>query len=368
VNEDAASSIAVGPDGNPIVTGIRRNGDGTADFLTIKLSSEGGATIWSRAVPGALDGSTERYGWVVVADDGDPIIVNRTWQQGHSDDVVIQRYYAPNGVTRWSTTYASPGGASDVPHGAALDPAGNILIIGNKNGDMLALKVAPVGGSLVWARSWDGGVLGWDEGVCVTTGVSGDVVIGGSCVADPHTFSQDAAVLGLDPASGAIRWTHVVDGGAGMPDAVQALATNPQGDIFAVGFISALQTGEDILSTCYQQELSDAPEVDASVMALSITPNPFRAEAILRVGWGVSAAGYHAGDRGTVRVFDAAGRLVRRLDLVSMCGPTTIAWDGTDEEGNTVAAGMYFVRLDRPGGAATQKLIRLPRSCGRSDQ
>jgi hypothetical protein len=48
-----------------------------------------------------------------------------------------------------------------------------------------------------------------------------------------------------------------------------------------------------------------------------------------------------------VQVFDVAGRLVRSLaDGAFAAGRHQRTWDGTDERGNPVAAGVYFTRLD----------------------
>jgi len=61
-----------------------------------------------------------------------------------------------------------------------------------------------------------------------------------------------------------------------------------------------------------------------------------------------------------VEVVDALGRRVRRLlSGVLGAGPGQVAWDGRDERGGRVAAGIYWARLEAGGEAATRKLIRL---------
>jgi len=50
-------------------------------------------------------------------------------------------------------------------------------------------------------------------------------------------------------------------------------------------------------------------------------------------------------------VFDVRGRIVRRFDdHLAPAGPYAIAWDGRDDRGTAVPAGLYFVA----GHAATQ--------------
>ncbi len=58
-------------------------------------------------------------------------------------------------------------------------------------------------------------------------------------------------------------------------------------------------------------------------------------------------------------VFDAGGRLVRRLDSGSVsAGLHSLDWDGRDDAGAPLAAGIYLVRLVRDSGApATRRFV-----------
>jgi hypothetical protein len=77
-------------------------------------------------------------------------------------------------------------------------------------------------------------------------------------------------------------------------------------------------------------------------------PNPGAGARVLRFGLPASSAV-------TLRVFDAAGRLVRTLENgVLPAGEYRSAWDLTDEDGATVPSGVYFVRL----AAGTQVFSR----------
>jgi flagellar hook assembly protein FlgD len=59
-----------------------------------------------------------------------------------------------------------------------------------------------------------------------------------------------------------------------------------------------------------------------------------------------------------VRVYDANGRLVRRLASVGLAGGShSITWDGRDDLGSSVAAGVYFVVLDADKDRARQKIV-----------
>ena len=58
-----------------------------------------------------------------------------------------------------------------------------------------------------------------------------------------------------------------------------------------------------------------------------------------------------------LKIYDARGRLVRDLvDSPSIGGDQAIRWDGRDEQGHRVAAGIYFARL-RVGGDVSRSPI-----------
>jgi hypothetical protein len=84
-------------------------------------------------------------------------------------------------------------------------------------------------------------------------------------------------------------------------------------------------------------------------------PNPFRERTDIRFSLAAPV-----GVR--LDVHDVAGRLVRRLVDGSSLAPGLHAsvWDGRDERGRAVPAGIYFVRLETADGfRATRKVLRL---------
>jgi len=86
-------------------------------------------------------------------------------------------------------------------------------------------------------------------------------------------------------------------------------------------------------------------------------PNPFN--PVTTIDFSLATAG-----RATIRVYDAAGRVVRTLiDSPVEAGPHTVIWDGTTETGRRAASGVYFVKMESAGHAdafrATRKLVLL---------
>lgn len=69
-----------------------------------------------------------------------------------------------------------------------------------------------------------------------------------------------------------------------------------------------------------------------------------------------------AAGRARLRLYDAGGRLVRVLvDGAVSAGPHSVPWDGRDDRGAPLAAGVYFARLEDGGTGATTKIVLLER-------
>jgi hypothetical protein len=71
---------------------------------------------------------------------------------------------------------------------------------------------------------------------------------------------------------------------------------------------------------------------------------------------------YSIGTAGRVwlGIYDVSGRLRRRLvDGERRAGTESVVWDGTDESGLRLSAGLYFIQLAGPGVRQTRKVILL---------
>ena len=62
----------------------------------------------------------------------------------------------------------------------------------------------------------------------------------------------------------------------------------------------------------------------------------------------------------TLQIVDVAGRSVRRVTLGEAgTGPRTLFWDGRDDRGERVPAGVYRVRAYGPSGGTSRALVRI---------
>jgi len=82
-------------------------------------------------------------------------------------------------------------------------------------------------------------------------------------------------------------------------------------------------------------------------------PNPFGASTVLR--FALPCAGPVR-----VEVLDPQGRRLRRLFAGPLgAGPHEVTWDGRDGQGDAVATGIYWVRIETGSEAATRKVVRM---------
>lgn len=118
----------------------------------------------------------------------------------------------------------------------------------------------------------------------------------------------------------------------------------------------------------YPQEviIAEHPKSEIQSPKLMLSPNPFRNN--LRIGFSIESGSATLCGRNirgqvpTLRIYDSSGRLIRNFSsrLTMDSKPfMTITWDGTDNLGNHLPAGIYFVRLTTEKYQETKKVILL---------
>ena len=94
---------------------------------------------------------------------------------------------------------------------------------------------------------------------------------------------------------------------------------------------------------------------DVRPRLIAATPNPVRSNATTELKFVLPQEG-----PARVSVYDVAGRSVRTLANGPLAaGEHVVRWDGRSGNGRPTAAGVYFVRLETPGGTSTRKLVKL---------
>ena len=118
----------------------------------------------------------------------------------------------------------------------------------------------------------------------------------------------------------------------------------------------------EICRTVYTVVASDVTPVDdvpqpASFALLEARPNPFN--PMTEIGFTLPGMPGQS-HRTRLQVFNARGQLVRTLvDGQLGAGSHQVVWDGRDEAGQIVSAGVYLYRLEAAGQVANGKMVML---------
>jgi hypothetical protein len=140
-----------------------------------------------------------------------------------------------------------------------------------------------------------------------------------------------AAVCACAPGIGVYAVGQTDDGGRAL------LSVEPAG----AGTITLTVTAKNRIPYSASVQVSEVTSVvDAPVTALfQNAPNPFSVSTEIAFALGERAAV-------SISVFDVSGRRVAVLtDGERAAGRHSVRWDGLDDQGQSVAAGTYFVRM-----------------------
>ncbi len=139
----------------------------------------------------------------------------------------------------------------------------------------------------------------------------------------------------------------------GIRDWARDLLGNPGPDgVIAPGFFALRPSGE-LLCPPVGDELvgADGPLPARYSYRLGQNyPNPFRARTTIRF----STKRREAVE---ILVFDAAGRLVKKLNKVAGPGEDGVVWDGTENNGRPVASGVYFYQIRAGNFVGAKRMI-----------
>ena len=89
--------------------------------------------------------------------------------------------------------------------------------------------------------------------------------------------------------------------------------------------------------------VNEAPGTAGNTPSIAGFPNPFISATTLRLA--PSGAG-----RGGIRIFNASGKLVRKLEATD---GSFVVWDGTDDHGHETGPGVYFCEYGSSSLAVT---------------
>ena len=131
-----------------------------------------------------------------------------------------------------------------------------------------------------------------------------------------------------------------------------------------IGSLTAMRLASDTLRTLLEDDFASAPDPVPDPPAppppptfsgrIRARPNPSNAITT------VQFTSWSAGDRVCIELFDVTGRPVRTLlDGPQPAGDGQASWDGRDDQGARVAAGLYFARVRSAGRSGVVRVVRV---------
>ena len=189
---DRAAALAVSPDGAGVyVTGTSDGAgsdpDSAADWATIEYSAATGAAIWSRRYDGP-DHLADAASALAVSPDGSRLYVAGSRETAAGTDAATIAYDGATGATMWRRRYDGTAHLNDAARRLAVSPDGStVFVAGSSEGaatsaDYLTIAYRAGAGTRLWARRYDGPGHSADQtsGVAVSPDGRRVLVTGGS--------------------------------------------------------------------------------------------------------------------------------------------------------------------------------------------
>lgn len=235
---DNAGAVAVDSQGDVIVVGSSLAQYGPSyvyDTTTLKYAPDG-TLLWQQRYHGPGSGFTSAPVDVAIdAADAIYVLANDPGSSGNQDILLIK--YGADGQQQWLRRFDNNWSESAV--GLVIDGAGDVYVAassyyaGNVT-DVVLLKYDPDGDSL-WTRNWHGG-FGTDWPIGLALDPHGNVDVVGNTIAVNAGTNFDWVVLEYDPA-GNLLWTRKLAGALLAPDYSHAMAVAANGDVYATGYL-----------------------------------------------------------------------------------------------------------------------------------
>ncbi len=360
-------------DGKIIIGGITNSTDGQVtgnhgdfDIWILKLNQSGGL-LSKRCYGGSgydeIDVMLQQPSGKIIftgqskSDDGDVI-----GNHGGQDTWVVKLNLTGNIV--WSR--ALGGSADDYGYASIFMKDGNIVsgcfsfsTDGDVNGtgELVSwyVKLNPVNGNTIWSKSSSPAARG---GFGIFPASDGGMVEAGAVGVAGESGTWDVLVSKWN-SNGDIEWTKTFGGSAGdwaaggfeLPSGKMILlcASNS-----ADGDVINAHGDDDIwllkLDECNGERIT-GEESEIKTVLLSSSPNPFSNSTI--ISFSLSQL-----EKISLKIFDITGRIVKTIaDGEMQEGVQQIEWNATDEKGNVVDAGIYFLKLEIGNYSETKKLV-----------
>lgn len=318
-----ATSVAIGPDNNPIVTGYLCNSFGTAFIRTIKYLGGGffggSSVLWAKddfgyAVDNGLGNIlSDTFGQRVVSDGGSNAIVLGEAENPDTDsDIYLVRYDGLTGAKTYASVFPGDQGSTDLGVGLAQDGNGGVAVVGTPF--RIASGVTQGLQEIVTIK-YDRLLLASGDALPDDPGVPANAVF--SAGSAPALADSGAVAAKITLASGATKLGAIFTQGTAGGDVIPAVQKGAAPDI-AGGFFSSFS--DPVMSPdghyAFAAKLTGVPAAKAAGVWSNLSGT---LRNVLQVGVPVT----ELGNANVTSIMSLSMRNSRLVALVKVSGPAT---------------------------------------------
>jgi hypothetical protein len=399
-----AYDVCYGNDSNVYVVGSSWGTSGNTDFTVASVTDSGTERwIYTYNGPGNYNDCARS---VVYGSDGNIYAVGESYGGATNDDFTVISLTAA-GIERWVYRYNGPGNWADYANSVGCDSDGNVYVTGSTTGfygfDITIICLDTQGADQWIYRHSENyfddcgydGILGGDNNLYVAGIYGSDVpdfivvsstdsggprweyiyytpafifeaamsivfgdnsyVYAAGQVAPDSGFGTDFAIICLTD-SGDEQWVYAYDR-CGEADLANSILYGADGNIYAAGLTTDSITGGDftVISLTGGPGIHENTQQSAMKHIIQVTPNPF----VHYVDIFLSTV--FPGTNMGLTIYDVTGHLVKQICPMRNYDSTSVVfrWDGTDNDGRSLPAGVYFVQVNQGDLRETKKVLLL---------
>jgi uncharacterized delta-60 repeat protein len=263
---DEAMAMAVDAEGNVHVTGWSNGGSTDIDYATVKYDSSGNELWVARYDGGQIWNKGDWVRAIALDAEGNVYVTGNSFIPGSGDCATVK--YDSSGNELWIARYNSGLGMA-IGLAIAPDASGNVYVTGSSDDgsgqDSTTLKYDSSGNEL-WVARYNGQGNSGGYACAIAVDPEGNIYVTGSSHGGGSTY-YDYATVKYDP-SGNELWAARYNGPENDQDIAEAIALDPEGNVYVTGYSCSSNTGSDYATIKYVSFEDPAEAIKALIAAV----------------------------------------------------------------------------------------------------
>src|SRR5262245_31977880 len=253
---DQATAIAVDSGGNVFVTGGSYNNPTNRDYATIKYSNSG-VPLWTNRYNGPAN-SIDHATAIAVDSGGNVFVTGFSWNGSSTNSDYATVAYSSAGLPLWTNRYdGAANNSNDRARAIAVDSSGNVIVTGYSitnaaNGDYgdYATIAYSNSGVPLWTNRYNGPGNAGDVANAIAVDPDGNVFVTGFSRSSRDQFTDDYAAVAYS-RTGDLLWINRYNRPGNSSDIAYAIALDSDGNVFVTGSSLSNATNADYTTIKY---------------------------------------------------------------------------------------------------------------------